>query len=296
MDSTRMSDRLLAANKGVLTRRDHPRAAINSLLARKRIVAVHPGVFVDVGLRWDRYTRQAAALAARPSAVLWGQSAVEAIRAEPRPFAKGERVLLAQEGGSGGAGLTIVRRSLDPAHVREAHGLRCPSPAVVAVDVAATDDGRVAELFLREGMVRPDELVDALALFGGQRGLRERRRVVVTCADNPWSGGERALQQLLREAGIEGWVANPRLKLGGFVCYPDLLFEAKRLVVEFDGFEVHSSRQAFEADRVRQNRLVLAGYRVLRYTWRRLSEDPEAVVEEIRSAVTPTPEWDLGDW
>lgn len=293
MDPSRASDRLLATGNGVLTRRAHPRAAINSLLARRAIVAVHPGVFVDARLRHDRYTRHAAALAARPSAVLWGRSALEAIRAESRPFAHGERVLLAQAVGSVAAGLTIVRRRLDPAWVREVHGLRCPAPAVVAVDLAPGDDGRTAELFLRQGLVGPEELVDALAVFRGQRGMAERRRVVVSCSDNPWSGGERTLQSLLREAGIDGWVANPRLRLGGFVCYPDLLFAQRRLVVEFDGFEVHSSRKAFEADRARQNRLVLAGYRVLRYTWRRITEDPESVVDEIRAALTPMPDWDF---
>lgn len=296
MEDVRGSDRLLVAANGVLTRRDHPRAAINSLLARKAIVAVHPGVFVATGNRFDRHTRLAAALAARPSAVLWGRSAAEAIRAEPRPFAKGERVLVAQPSGSPGAGLRVVRRQLDPGSMREAHGLRCPSPALVAVDLAVTDEGRLAELFLREGLVRPDELVDALAAFTGRRGLAERRRVVVSCSDNPWSGGERTLQALLREAGIVGWVANPRLSLGGFVCHPDLLFEAQRVVVEFDGFEVHSSRQAFESDRIRQNRLMLAGYRVLRYTWRRLIDDPETVVAEIQAAVTPMPDWDFNQW
>lgn len=296
MERSPAGDRLLAAHNGVLTRSEHPRSAINALLARQAIVTVHPGVFVAADRLWDRHTRFAAALVARPASVLWGRSAVEAIRAESRPFEQQERVLLAQPGGGAGAGLTMVRRRVSPALIREAHGLRCPSPAIVAVDLACGDEGRVAELFLREGLVRPDELVDALAEFSGQRGLAERRRVVVSCSDNPWSGGERTLQALLRDAGLEGWVANPRLKLGGFVCHPDLLFEARRLVVEFDGFEVHSSRQAFEADRIRQNRLVLAGYRVLRYTWRRLSEDPDGVVEEISAAVTPMPDWDFSQW
>ena len=107
--------------------------------------------------------------------------------------------------------------------------------------------------------------------------------MIVSYADNPWSGGERDLQQVLRGAGVHGWVANVAIRLAGATYYPDLLFEAARLIVEFDGFAVHGTRQAFEADRVRQNRLMAAGFRVLRYTWQRLQDDPEGIVAEIKS-------------
>lgn len=71
---------------------------------------------------------------------------------------------------------------------------------------------------------------------------------MVSYADNPWSGGERELQNVLRAAGLTGWVANVVLRVGGFTYYPDLLFETAMLIVEFDGFAVHGTRQAFESD------------------------------------------------
>ncbi|MFT4296909.1 MAG: DUF559 domain-containing protein [Micropruina sp.] len=274
---------LLRNSDGVLVQREHPRAAIKSLLAADRIVRVHPGVFVDTELLWSRHTRLAAALAARPSAVLWRASAVAAITFSKEPFVKGERVELAQPSDAPGPGLRITRRLITT--VRRFNGLRCPAPAVVAVEAAARDDGRTAELFLREGTVRPYELVDALAEFAGSRHQRIRSEVVRSFADNPWSGGERELQQLLRGAGISGWVANAELRLAGCVCYPDVLFPDARVILEFDGYEVHGTRQAFESDRVRQNRLVLARYTVLRITWRRLQDDPDAVLAEIRAAL-----------
>ena len=42
------------------------------------------------------------------------------------------------------------------------------------------------------------------------------------------------------------------------------------MIVELDGFEGHGTRRAFEDDRVRDATLQLAGYRVIRITWRRL--------------------------
>ena len=43
------------------------------------------------------------------------------------------------------------------------------------------------------------------------------------------------------------------------IAVVDELFVAERLVIEVDGYQWHSSRQAFQRDRARQNALVAAG-------------------------------------
>ncbi len=62
----------------------------------------------------------------------------------------------------------------------------------------------------------------------------------------------------------------------------DCLWAAARLVVELDGFGFHRDRASFEADRIRDAQLQLAGHRVLRITWRRLVESPAEVANEVR--------------
>jgi very-short-patch-repair endonuclease len=52
-------------------------------------------------------------------------------------------------------------------------------------------------------------------------------------------------------------------------------------VAEVDGDASHSSRAAFERDRVRDAALQAAGYRVLRVTWRELTRRPEAVAVRV---------------
>lgn len=52
-------------------------------------------------------------------------------------------------------------------------------------------------------------------------------------------------------------------------------------MVEFDGFEFHADRAAFERDRRRDAELQARGHRVLRVTWRRLQHEPEAVLVTI---------------
>jgi very-short-patch-repair endonuclease len=57
------------------------------------------------------------------------------------------------------------------------------------------------------------------------------------------------------------------------------------VIVELDGYAFHSSRAAFERDRVRDAELQMRGYRIIRITWRRLTEEPEAVVVTIATAL-----------
>ena len=69
----------------------------------------------------------------------------------------------------------------------------------------------------------------------------------------------------------------------------DVLFEQERVVIEVDGYGTHSSREAFQRDRTRQNELVAAGYRVLRFTWDDLDRRPAAVIRQVRTALASRP-------
>jgi uncharacterized protein DUF559 len=61
---------------------------------------------------------------------------------------------------------------------------------------------------------------------------------------------------------------------------------AEQVAIELDGKESHLTDAAFEGDRVRDNRLSLAGWQVLRFTWRRFTAEPGVVVAEVGAAVT----------
>jgi very-short-patch-repair endonuclease len=74
------------------------------------------------------------------------------------------------------------------------------------------------------------------------------------------------------------------VSLGGHEV--DFLWSVQRLIVEVDGFAFHSSRAAFERDRVRDAELTAAGYRVIRVTWQRLVNEPEAVIATLAAAQT----------
>jgi very-short-patch-repair endonuclease len=54
------------------------------------------------------------------------------------------------------------------------------------------------------------------------------------------------------------------------------------LIAETDGRDVHTTRKAFEHDRLRDQRLTLAGYTVVRFTWRQVADDPRAVAQALQ--------------
>lgn len=69
----------------------------------------------------------------------------------------------------------------------------------------------------------------------------------------------------------------------------DVLWPAARLVAELDSWEHHSHRAAFERDRTRDPELLLAGYRTLRVTHRRLDREADRLAAEIRGLLAAPP-------
>ena len=63
----------------------------------------------------------------------------------------------------------------------------------------------------------------------------------------------------------------------------DFVWRAHGLIVETDGWAAHGTRRAFERDRARDADLVVAGWRVVRITHRRLETEPQAVAHQLRS-------------
>jgi Transcriptional regulator, AbiEi antitoxin/Protein of unknown function (DUF559) len=95
------------------------------------------------------------------------------------------------------------------------------------------------------------------------------------------------LEALLLPALIAAGVARPECNVtlrvdGGKPIEVDLLWQDQRLAIETDGEETHGTRSAFQEDRRRDQRLVAAGYRVARVTWRQAEDEPTAVVARIR--------------
>jgi hypothetical protein len=69
----------------------------------------------------------------------------------------------------------------------------------------------------------------------------------------------------------------------------DVYWPDRRFAVELDAFETHGTRESFEADRLRQEDLKLAGIELVRITGRRFEREPGRVVERVRRLLAARP-------
>lgn len=145
--------------------------------------------------------------------------------------------------------------------------------AVVLVDSA-----------LRSGQVILAELQAAARRLRGVRHARRVRRALQLCDPESGSVLESVLRVELVEAGATGFGTQRvvRDSAGRYLLRVDFCFEQQRLVVEADGARWHPEPHR---DRGLDNRLVAAGWRVLRFTWGDVLHDPAAVVALVRAAL-----------
>ncbi|HEX2467802.1 MAG TPA: DUF559 domain-containing protein [Solirubrobacterales bacterium] len=97
-------------------------------------------------------------------------------------------------------------------------------------------------------------------------------------SDHTRSELERGFLNLCRRHRLPSPEVNA--SLGGYVV--DFLWREPRLIVVVDGWDSHHTRSAFEADRARDAHLATLGFRVLRFTWRQLTEQPREVAATVR--------------
>jgi very-short-patch-repair endonuclease len=257
---------------------------IDRRVESERLHVIHRGVYL-VGHRAapELAYETAALLAVGAKAVLSHESAAYLHTLLPHP-ARPVHVSVIGRALPKRSDIHIHRTStLRRADVTRHEGLAVTRPARTILGLSATRTPDELEAVVAEGMRRlrvPERaLRDQLNRHPGARGTRSLRAVLDGPAGPQFtrSKAERLLRRLLRDAGLPSPLSNE--KAGPYEV--DLLWPEHKLVVEFDGFRFHGDRKAFEDDRKRDAHLHSVGYLVLRITWRRLVEEPHAVIALI---------------
>jgi hypothetical protein len=129
-------------------------------------------------------------------------------------------------------------------------------------------------------LLRLRELEEVCERGRGRRALRPMRRLVVELGtpDEGRSPLEIRFPAFVREYGLPVPIQNVDV-LGHEV---DALWPQAKLIVELDSWEYHGHRAAFERDRARDSKLLIAGYRTIRVTHRRLDREADKLAAEIR--------------
>lgn len=257
-------------------------ATVSRHVAAGGLVQVLPGVHLRTDVATVPAWRAAAVSAWRPNSVLLGEIAGHlTFWRELRPAT----IEVAQHTTLRRSGFRFVRREIPHDLVIYQGATRLTAPAMTALDLAVATDGESIDNVLRAKMARIQDLEAALALTPGRQGNRDRRRLLMDSRAEPWSVAERLSHKILHAAGITGWKANRPIVLDGHRYFLDIAFWPIRLVIEIDGRQFHIGADVFESDRLRQNALVLRRWTVLRFTYRRLVEEPDQVLAEVRAGI-----------
>lgn len=219
-----------------------------------------------------------ALLSHRSASALWGlqrpRSPIDVTCARGRPGRKGIR---------------LHKARLHPEDVAIRDGVPVTSPARTLFDLAEIlDEQRLARAFEeadRLRLLRVRALERVCERGAGRRALRPIRGVLADlhAPTRTRSPLEDRFLAFCHHHRLPPPSTNV-LVLGHEV---DALWPVARLVVELDSWEFHGHRAAFERDRARDPELLLAGYRIVRVTSRRLDGEATALAREIRGLIGP---------
>ncbi len=290
VDSLRLQ-RIASRQHGLFTRAQAKACGYSPGQIRRRVNTgvwrvVIGGVLAAAGLTLTPRILDRAAQLAVPVSILAGPSAARIWRI-PVPDAQ---TWLAVDPNKHVSlpGVRFLRMEVDPSDVGSTDGGRITWRERTVFDcLRLLPDPASLELLdraLQQRWITVDDLATRVVAFAGRRGCRRLVRLLRKATAGTRSAAERLLVTLLSAGRITGWVANqPIFDANGLIGLGDLVFEGLRLVIELDGWAYHTTPDRFQRDRERQNRLVAAGWTVLRFTWRDLIERPEYVIRTIRT-------------
>ncbi|MEA2451187.1 MAG: hypothetical protein QOG63_3119, partial [Thermoleophilaceae bacterium] len=96
---------------------------------------------------------------------------------------------------------------------------------------------------------------------------------------------EKLLLRICRRAGLP----EPHANVWVEGDERDFVWPQQRVIVETDGRERHDTTRQFEEDRRKDQTAVAAGWIVLRFTWRQLTNEPDRVARTLTAVLTRPP-------
>jgi hypothetical protein len=265
--------------------------AVRKRAASGRLLRLHRGVYAVNGARLGSHAHwTAAVLVCGPGAVLSHRSAAALWGFRPSAATRID-VTSHRRAGRGRAGILAHRADrLALSEVTEVAGIPCTTVARTVVDLAGVLAAEPLEYAIHRAQTKRllarDEISDVLARSPTRQGAGVVRRVLGLsdpAEDRVRSLGERRMVRICVAAGLPMPRVNSRIALDGDGLEADFIWPDQRLVVEVDSLTHHATNRAFENDPRRDRRLMVAGWRVARFTYRDVTERPNAVAAELRS-------------
>ncbi len=271
-------------------------STLEKRVTRRSLTRIQPTVYAFPGAAptWQRDTTALvlavpglAAASHKTAAFIWGMSSIEPDPAEI---------------------VTVRHRRIHRKHpqVHESKDLRLgdvvlregiPTTTAVrtVVDVGASASQRYVEHCLDTGLrlglftlTEVGSFIKRVARSGRNgigkiRPLVEQRTKWNTASE---SALEDRFRRLVATSGLPPPTAQHCVDDGSaIVCRADFAYPDRRILIELDGERYHMDREAFQNDRMKQNRVHALGWVVYRFTWEQVMNTPDAVIATLACAL-----------
>jgi len=227
-----------------------------------------------------------------PESVFAGATAAWLLGLDMSPIDPIEIVVPVGSGVRSRAGLSVRYCQISRNDISTVRGLRATTLRRTLIDVClrlpAVEALVAIDMAVAASLTDPAGLVRYAEASNGRAGARRLRSLAALAAPAE-SPMETRLRWLLIQAGLP----HPEVQTDlhdckeQFVGRADLYYRSSRLVLEYDG---GNHRERLVEDDRRQNLLVNAGFRLLRFTAADIHRQPDVVVAQVRAALTPAPD------
>jgi very-short-patch-repair endonuclease len=274
--------------RGQLLEEGVSRKVLANRVRSGHLVVLHRGVYAVGHGRLRREGHWlAAVLGVGPGAVLSHRDAAGLHDLRPANHARIDVTTTANR--TDEPGVRVHRtRTLDADDITTVSGVPVTTVARTLVDLAGVVPHDHLVRAIRESERRRTfdlrKVEAALARTRGRtgRGHRALKEAIVEAAafeDHPThSPLEVAFLRLLRRNGLP--LPSTNALIEGYQV--DAVWRTARVAVELDGWTDHQTRRAFERDRARDAALTAAGWRVVRFTYRQVTQGPDRVAWTLR--------------
>jgi len=194
------------------------------------------------------------------------------------------------------SGLRLYWRTVDAIDRVLVDGIACMSATRTLVELArdpALPPLLVVQILdgaLRDKRTTKQELLACVARFPGERGIARARSLIARSREGVDSPPETTMRLTLEDGGITDLDVNIEIREDDGYLLARGELGIKRLLIwgEYDGFEPHTERETFRADRPRRRWLDRRGWHVMPFVDRDLAR-PQALRQEWRAAIADAP-------
>ena len=195
-------------------------------------------------------------------------------------------------GVSARSGFAVRRAAVAASEIVSLRGMRATSIlrtlSDLCIRLSEIEAVVIADMALHAGLTNLADLNSFCMSRSNSVGVSNLRRV----AGHAEPAAESPMETRLRMVIVQGGLPRPQAQVsvhdgrGRFLGRPDLYYPEHRLGLEYDG-GIH--RMSLAEDNRRQNRLLAAGIRLLRFTAGDVLNDPDSVTTQVRTVLSSRP-------